>query len=316
VTIVICCYTEARWEQLQISVASALRQRAQATEVIVAVDNNPALFHRVSSELTGIKAVENRGARGTSGARNAALPFASGEIIAFLDDDAAAEPDWVEQLIRPYADERVLGVGGYIEPNWSSPPHGWFPEEYFWVVGCSYRGIPRRPHALRNMIGANMSFRRMVFDKLGGFRVDLGHDGRRAIGNDETEFCIRIHQYWPEAILLHEPRARVRHHVPDARTRWAYFRKRCFDEGIAKARVARLVGTGDATSSERAYTFRTLPTGVANSLYDAIHNGNARGLLRAGAILAGVGLASAGYAFGTVSDLTTARVLAPGDGPE
>src|SRR5581483_7826900 len=96
------------------------------------------------------------------------------DAIAFLDDDAAADPSWLAELLRGYQERDVLGVGGRIDPAWSTKRPRWFPEEFAWVVGCTYRGIPSHPSPVRNLIGANMSLRRSVFDAVGGFRTELG----------------------------------------------------------------------------------------------------------------------------------------------
>ena len=69
-----------------------------------------------------------------------------------------------------------------------------------------------------NLIGANMSFWREVFEHVGGFTEGLGRLGTRPLGCEETELAIRIRQRRPEARLLHEPTAVVHHHVPTAAT--------------------------------------------------------------------------------------------------
>ncbi|HEY3062705.1 MAG TPA: glycosyltransferase [Chloroflexota bacterium] len=293
VSVIVCSYTEARWAELVEAVASVDCQTSPPTEILVVVDHNPVLLERVREALPSVRALANAGPRGLSGARNTGIAMATGDVVAFLDDDAAADPDWLGRLLAPYANARVFGVGGYIEPAWTSPPPAWFPDEFRWVVGCSYRGLPAHGGAVRNLIGANMSLRRLVFDEVGGFRGELGHQGTTAGGDEETELCIRVRQRWPDAVLWYEPTARVRHHVPASRTTWSYFRTRCFAEGLNKARVARFVGAADGLASERAYTLATLPSGMAR----ALSRGQA---IRAVAIALGLMVTVAGYARETV----------------
>ena len=97
--------------------------------------------------------------------------------------------------------------------------------------------------------------------------------------------------------MLFDERAMIRHLVPAARTRFSYFRSRCYAEGLSKALVTASVGTADGLSAERRYTTRTLPSGVARGLADAAR-GDLSGLGRAGAIVAGLGATAAGYASG------------------
>lgn len=301
VSVIICAYAEERWANLVAAIGSVREQCVPPPEIVVVVDHNPALLARARSRLPGVVTVENQQPRGLSGARNSGIAAARGAIIAFLDDDALAAPDWLERLGAWYGDPRVIGVGGAIEPLWTGGRPGWFPEEFDWVVGCSYRGMPTETAPVRNVIGANMSFRREVFEVVGGFRSGIGRLGARPLGCEETEFCIRARQRWPRRVLLYEPRARVRHRVPAGRARWGYFRSRCYAEGLSKALVSRLVGAEDGLASERTYTSRTLPRGVARGIADTLLRRDPRGLARAGAIVAGLGLTTAGYLAGTAT---------------
>lgn len=299
ISVIICAYTENRWNDLVAAVDSVRRQSVPAQEIVVVVDHNPGLLARARTHLPGVVAVENHERRGLGGARNSGVAAAKGAVIAFLDDDAVAAPDWLEQLIAGYADPDVVGVGGAIEPIWQGGQPEWFPEEFHWLVGCTYRGMPETTAAVRNLIGCNMSFRREVFQAIGDFR--LGY------GCDETEFCIRLRRHWPQKVLLYQPQARVYHQVTADRARWAYFRSRCYFEGGSKAVVSWLAGTKDALASERTYTLRTLPRGVIRGLSDAILRGDKAGLARAAAIVAGLAITAAGYLVGRVSTMEAAR---------
>src|ERR671916_1614480 len=98
-SVVICAYTEERWQDLAAAVASALRQQPPPVEVIVACDHNPALLARSRRELAGAVPVANVEERGLSGARNSGLAAARGDVIVFLDDDAEAAPGWLAALL-------------------------------------------------------------------------------------------------------------------------------------------------------------------------------------------------------------------------
>jgi len=293
-SVVICTYSAERWGELADAVASAQAQSPAPLEVIVVVDHNAPLYDRVCRELPGVVAMPNAEPRGLSGARNSGIAVARGELIVFLDDDAAAEPGWLAALCEPYADPRVLGVGGAILPRWDQAGARWFPAEFNWVVGCSYAGLPRRPAPVRNLIGCNMSFRAEPLRALGGFRHEIGRVGTRPLGCEETELCIRLSQRWPGSLLIHQPRAVVRHHVPAARTSWRYFRRRCYAEGLSKARVTRLVGAQAGLASERRHAAAVLPAATLRALAAGLQ-GDRAGFTRAGAIVAGLTITTAGY---------------------
>ncbi len=297
VSVIVCAYTEERWEDLVAAVESVRQQHNPPREIIVVIDHNPKLLERSRNSIPNVIVVENKEERGLSGARNSGVAIARGAVIAFLDDDAIAAPDWLENLNTGYARSNVVGVGGAIEPMWPSRRPSWFPYEFDWVVGCVYRGMPQETAPVRNLIGANMSFHREVFEKAGSFR--LGKVGTRS-RPEETELCIRVRQQWPEGIWLYEPRARVFHRVPADRASFRYFLTRCYNEGLGKAAMVHFVGPNDGLSAERNYTFKTLPNGIWQGMGDALLRGKPAGLARAGAIVAGLTITTVGYIIGAV----------------
>ncbi len=306
-SVIICAYTEERWHDLVAAVQSLKQQSTAPCEIIVVIDHNPTLLARVQVHLTDIIAIENRERQGLSGARNSGIAVAQGKLIAFLDDDAVAEPDWLTCLGRCFADPRVLGVGGKVEPLWLSKRPAWFPEEFYWVVGCSYRGLPETLAVVRNPYGGCTCYRREMFETVGGFRNDIGRVGKRPLGCEETELCIRAKQHWPQKIFLYEPRAKIHHRVPTSRLYWHYFRSRCYAEGHSKAVVSGYVGAKDGLASERSYIRRTLPQGIVHGISDAFVHHDMGGLLRAGTIVAGLAVTTWGYLTGRILS-QTARV--------
>jgi glucosyl-dolichyl phosphate glucuronosyltransferase len=300
ISVVICAYTEDRWNDLVAAIESVQRQMLQPREIIAVIDHNPGLLERVREHVQGVVVVENAETRGLRGARNSGIAVAQSQIIAFLDDDAVATPDWLTFLCEGYSDPQVLGTGGEVTPFWMGNKPAWLPEEFYWVVGCTYRGMPETVQTIRNPIGANMSFRREVFDTVGDFHSQNGHVGpRHAGGCEETELCIRSCQRWPQRIFLYQPQAQVFHRVTGNRTSWRYFCSRCYVEGLAKAVVARHVGARDSLASERSYTLRILPRGVLRGLTDTLFHRDPAGLARAGAIMVGLAVTTTGYLVGS-----------------
>lgn len=288
VSVVICAYTLERWDDIIGAVASVAAQRRPVHEVVIVSDHNEELLGRLREHGPVAVVVANTGAPGLSGARNTGVAAATGDIVAFLDDDAAADPEWTERLVEAYAqDPNALGVSGHVRPEWRAPRPAWFPDEFLWVVGCSYRGQPESRAVVRNGIGANMSFRRDVLTTIGGFDSSIGRIGKDAAGCEETELSIRARRAFPGQHIVLEPGARCAHAVTPDRVTKAYFRRRCKAEGRSKALVAGLVSRGDALQSETAYVKKTLPLGVLRNLGAGLR-GDRSGFSRAVMIVEGL----------------------------
>ncbi|MCU1455868.1 MAG: putative glycosyl transferase [Acidimicrobiales bacterium] len=295
-SVAICTHDPERWPDLVAAVESVRSQAAAPQEVLVVVDHDVRLLARATAELTGVRVIANEDAKGLSGARNTAVRHADADILAFIDDDATAEPDWLERLLAAYDDPSVVAVGGAVLAHWDLGDRpAWFPEEFDWVVGCSYRGLPEVRTPVRNLIGCNMSFRTDVLRSVGGFDEGLGRQGANGAGCEETELCIRVSRERADARIIYEPAARVWHRVPSERSTWAYFSKRTRAEGRSKAHVAELVGTDDGLSSERSYVVRTLPAAVARGLGQAARL-DGTGARRAGSVVAGLSMVGWEYA--------------------
>ncbi len=302
ISVVICAYSELRWASLVAGVTEVAQQLADRDELIVVIDHNEPMLARAEAAFSNAVVLANVQSSGLSGARNTGVSRASREIVVFLDDDALPEPGWLDGLRGGYGQPRVVGVGGVARPMWVGDTPRWFPDEFLWVVGCSYHGLPEKVGPVRNFIGANMSFRRSVFGAVGGFESRLGRVGTLPAGCEETELGIRISQVLPGSVLLHQPASVVQHLVPETRAQLGYYVRRCWSEGRSKAIVAGMVGSGDALSSERAYVTRILPAAVAAGARQALR-GDASGIARAGAIILGLVVTTAGYA----AALPTAR---------
>lgn len=266
VSVVVAAHTMDRWADIVAGVDALAHQTVPPLETLLVVDHNDALLARAREELTGVRVLANSRTRGASGARNTGVEASRGAVIAFLDDDARPEPDWVERLLGAYDDPQVLAVGGVARPVWPDRRPAHLPPELDWLVGCTYLGQPTVRTDVRNLWGCNMSVRAEVFDRIGGFDEEVGRVGLIPLGNEETELCIRIGQRIPGARVVHEPAAVVHHRVTPARCEWSYLVSRSHAEGISKAAMSQLVGTGDATSEERRYATRVLPKGVLREL--------------------------------------------------
>ena len=132
VSTVVRTYTDERWQDLVRCLDSLLKQSKLPDQIVVVVDHNPSLLRKVQRAFPMVTAVENSFPQGSSGAWNSGILNATNEIVAFIDDDAEAEPGWLAQLISHYSRPEVYGVGGHIQPVWEEGKPAWFPEEFNW----------------------------------------------------------------------------------------------------------------------------------------------------------------------------------------
>jgi GT2 family glycosyltransferase len=301
VTVVICAYTDRRWQSLLRAVHSLRVQRRLPEQSIVVIDHNEQLLRRARTSLPDdVEVLANEERQGLSGARNTGVRAARGDVVAFLDDDAEADPGWLEELLARYDEPSVMGAGGRAVAVWPGKRPGWMPTEFDWVVGCSYTGLPETVAPVRNLLGAAMSFRRCLFDQLGKFDTEMGRLGVLPLGCEETEFSIRVRRNIAGAEFVHVPSAVVHHHVEPERVRIGYFLRRCYSEGISKAAVTRREGADAALSTERSYVVSTLSRGVLDGLRDGLR-GDTDGFARCAMIVVGLLATTAGYLVGLSS---------------
>lgn len=103
-SVVITACSSERWAGLRAAVDSVAAQDRPVLETIVVIDHNPELLRRARRELDGVTVVQNTRTRGTYGARNSGVAYSRADIVAFLDDDAAAPAGWLSGLVPRFAD--------------------------------------------------------------------------------------------------------------------------------------------------------------------------------------------------------------------
>jgi glycosyltransferase involved in cell wall biosynthesis len=283
-----------RWDDIMAGMHALAQQTVSPLETILVVDHNDLLLARARDTFPDVRVMENPRTGGASGARNTGIAHAKGSIIAFVDDDARPEQDWIEHLLSAYDAPSVMAVGGVASPVWPSRRPDHLPPELDWIVGCTYRGQATVRTDVRNLWGCNMSVRREAFDRVGTFDEEIGRIGLIPIGCEETELCIRIHQQVPGARVVFEPRALVHHRVTPLRTTWAYLRTRSNAEGVSKAAIGALVGPEDAISVEIDYVKRVLTRGLLREVGRGLR-GHSSGFRGAAGIVTCVWLTGIGY---------------------
>lgn len=174
--------------------------------------------------------LENR--QGVSHARNSGCGYSRGDYLAFMDDDARANPDWLETAITCFKNIRPspAGAGGPIYPFFVSPRPKWFKEEYEIRSGGA---APRFLMRGESFSGSNMIFRKEFFYEYGSFNAKLGPIGNRFALGEETELFDRAWRAGAENSFFYSPKLIMFHVVPRHKMTVSYKFKRNFASGQA-----------------------------------------------------------------------------------
>jgi GT2 family glycosyltransferase len=239
--------------------------------------------------------IQNRFEGRLGSARNSAVDRVTSDVIAFLDDDAIADPRWLEILLAAYRETGAVAVGGAPLPRYETERPSWFPSEFDWVFGCRYEGLPEERRPVRHLIGANMSVRAEALRQVGGFHSD---------NHDDMDMSHRIAATFGPSAVLFEPAALVYHFVPSERLTWRYFRRRCYS--VNRGKVRAFADMAHAGNLEAELDFARQLLIRAGGRVRAGLAGDRSALKQAAAAMAGISFAAAGHGRGRV-DLLLGR---------
>ncbi|MGO8816148.1 MAG: glycosyltransferase family 2 protein [Terriglobia bacterium] len=234
-SIVVC--TVDRLNDLEKCLES-LRPFKPAVAEIMVVNNGPHLSAVADIAQRHGASVVREGQRGVSRARNAGIRAARGSILAFLDDDSVADPDWLPLLLTPFRDPEVLAVVGSICAQTLRDPashaldflhRAQFPESQLTLGGDVAEGsFPMRSALVGN---ANMAIRREAFERFGYFDPRFGR-GTRIGSGEEPDLLIRVLLGGAKVVV--EPAARILHRHA---TEWRAVRNWAFQSGCAHTAI-------------------------------------------------------------------------------
>lgn len=234
---IIC--THNRDKYLGAAIDSLLQQDGVNYEVIV-VDNassdrtrevvesrlsNPCLKY-VYEENLGLSVARNRGARESTA-----------PILAYLDDDAIASPQWLKMIVAAYnSNDKIAIAGGKVTLIW---PDGikhpkWISQEMAGSLGIYDLGeeIVYIDNPNLTPRGLNYSLRRSFLESIGGFDVNLGRVGNNLLSNEELQMTeTAIASGWQVVYL---PQAIAAHHVAPERIKASWFLRRSWWQGISE----------------------------------------------------------------------------------
>jgi len=258
VSAVVCTHSLVNLPKLLEAVGSLLRQTYRNLEIIIVVDGNRELYEKTVAyyrEYSMIQSVLLDKSSGISGARNAGISVARGDVIAFMDDDALALGTWIETLVSTYEGYNALAVGGKVLPLWIDGKTECLPEELYWLVGITHEGFAaEKITEVRNTFGPNMSYKREVFEQIGLFNEALGFakGGSSYLQAEEPEFALRMREKFGRGVI-YNPGAIVYHRISRSKTGVIILLRRSFYQGYSKAMLRRLNISSDSIATEKTY---------------------------------------------------------------
>jgi glucosyl-dolichyl phosphate glucuronosyltransferase len=259
ITVILCTYNRCQSlaEALD-SVAASRLAESEGWEVLV-VDNNSRdqtrdVVEKLCRQYPGRFRYLFEPQQGKSYALNTGIREARGDILAFMDDDVTVEAEWLQNLTVALHQDAWAGAGGRVVRKWTCPLPRWLSaegtyERMAWPLVIYDLG-QEAGELTYTPCGTNMAFRKEMFVKYGGFRTDLGPQGREisspmglnAItariggGCEDSEFGQRLMAAGEH--LRYEPSAVVYHPVPQNRITKQYFLAWWFEFGRTNIRMA------------------------------------------------------------------------------
>jgi glycosyltransferase involved in cell wall biosynthesis len=239
---VVCTYN--RRPLLRLCVDGLLGQLLPPGEFeIIVVDNNssddtPQFLKEYSSAHPSLRAVREE-RQGLSAARNSGLAATDAPFVAFVDDDAIPEPDWLPRILQRFEtlDPDVAMVGGDIDPIWGETPPEWLTPNMRRALSAELnwsdhaRFVDGRDEWLFE--GAS-GYRVEPLRELGFFPGQLGRVGDLLLsGEVAVLFRLRDRGFR----FFYDPEIRVQHHIAADRLTKEWFRRRYFWQGVTGFRV-------------------------------------------------------------------------------
>lgn len=248
VSVVLSTYNRAA--MLPAALDALLAQRGDVPYEVIVVNNNST--DNTAHVAVGYAAAHPDRVRyvfepqqGLSYGRNAGVLAARGGVIAFTDDDVEVAPDWIAQLARAFDEyPSAAYIGGRILPRWAQAPPRWLTDAHWSPLALQdYGPAPLVSGAARPvcLIGANVAFRRNVFDRVGLFTPRFGRIKDGIGSTEDHEMQLRMWQAGLEGVYV--PGIVVVAEIPTDRMRRPYHRRwhRGHGRHCARMRLRELV---------------------------------------------------------------------------
>ena len=275
-SVIICTHNRA--ESLRATLASQAKLQTKEEWELIVVDNNSTDNTRaVVEEAAQTFPVELRylfeAEQGKFAALNQAILASRGEIIATTDDDAFAEPDWLDRAAEGLQRFNCDFVGGRVLPVWGGPRPQWLPDRpglHWAVIALLDLGPEPREFGCDGApwpLGVNEITRREAFTRAGLFDNRLGRKAGTLRNQANREWHLRAREVGIRGFYI--PEMVVHHVVPADRLTKSYFRRWLYWHGISRAILYEKLGVDMEAPDRSELDFSKVPhiAGVPRYLY-------------------------------------------------
>lgn len=256
-SIVVSAYSLERLHDLIDVIDGINNQTYSPIEAIIVIDKNKELFDKVDiyikiNNLKNMYLIFNPENKGLSYSRNIGIENSHGSIVAFIDDDATPSVDWAKHIVETFNEDSLIGaVTGDVIPKWEFDGMSWFPKELYWMLSCSYVMTPTKKQEFERGFGTNMAFKRSVFNTLGTFDINLGINGKKWVGGEDSDMFLRVKKSGMKIIF--DPKVQVQHKIYSYRIKIKNLAKRAFNGGYSVVLMKKLVKYSLYNSTEHKY---------------------------------------------------------------
>ena len=245
VSAIIASYTLDRLKDIQEVIDSLATGTYPHIEIIVVTERDRELQRKVQeyveeNNINNSQIIFNDGIPSLAQARNLGIEHATGDILAFIDDDVIASPEWAQEMVNTYnSHPEAAGVTGSAIPAWQEPGMEWLPKEFQWIISCTGwldEEGKDNIRVVRNGWGMNVSVRREALGDIRFVLADWAAHGGNKLGleGDDTDLCLAVTEKHG-GVFLYNSRVAVHHKVYPYRLSSWFIRQKSFCQGMTKA---------------------------------------------------------------------------------
>jgi len=246
-------------------------------ELIFVIERSEKLLEEIkvysgSIKLFNTKYIFSKDKLGLAKARNTGIHAATGELLAFTDDDAIPFANWAEEIVNAFSKYReIIGVTGPVFPLWENDSLSWFPEEFYWMIGCSGWKNLKTLSFSDYAWGANMSFRKDAFRNTlfkDAYTEGAQEEGKLGPVGDDVHFSYLLKKNTGKQILF-SPNVKVNHKVNIYKLSSKFIRRYSYWQGYSDS----MFKNGPDAQKERSTTEMGLLSRILLKLFPSILKG-------------------------------------------